>query len=90
MALTRQTALREGFGDRLEAGDLLPVADNYVLVEMSFISESGLARQVEAALNVPNCQTPLFVAAELGDFHERILVLVRLNPKACETGRDIF
>lgn len=30
--------LDEGFEERLEAGDLLPVADNYVLVEMSFIS----------------------------------------------------
>jgi len=34
--------------------------------------------------DIPGCQSPIFVAAELGDFGQGVLVFVGLNPKGCE------
>ena len=45
---------------------------------------------VQSLGDVPRCQPPAFVAAELGDFGQGVFVLVRLDPEAGETGADVF
>ena len=49
-----------------------------------------LTRYVQTGFNVPGCQLPLLVVAELGDFSEGILVFVGLDPNACKTCSRVF
>ena len=44
----------------------------------------------QAAVDVPDDQPPVLVAAHLGDFGQGVFVLVGLNPQAGETGGDVL
>ena len=56
----------------------------------STVVRSCAARQRQTPLDIPHSQPPVLVFAQFGNFGNCIVVFVRLDPKASETGLDIF
>ena len=50
----------------------------------------GRVGELQAALDIPNGQPPLLVAAHLGDLGQSIVMLVGLDPQAGETCGNVF
>ena len=77
----RRAILRRQGIDRADSGQRIAAAG---------VGGCVLAGNLQAGGNIPDGQPPVLVAAELGNFGQGIVVLVRLNPKAGKTGGNVF
>ncbi len=82
--LQHQQRRAVGTGQRVDA------ADRGQWIGGCRVGFAVLTGQLQPLSDVPYGQAPLFLTAELGDFGQRILVFVGLDPEACKAGCDVL